>query len=410
MLNHGFLKLAMMSLPLVLFRLVLALLIVSGCGCASAPPALPRIDALLHDDYFGSRPDEVRAEPIFAIDDSMRHYLQQEMAASIRQHGPARGLLDALYDRSKLKLEYDAVRTRNATEAFSARQGNCLSLVIMTATFARELGLDVRFQQVHTSTEWRREGNLFVTAGHVNLRLATQPRNWETVSRSSNALVVDFLPSNEAAHAAASEIREATVIAMFMNNRAAEALSAGDLNLAYWWAREALRQDHGFIPAYSTLALAYSRHSRLSAAIEVLTEALRQTPDDAVVLANLAGFLRTAGRNADAQLLEARLHTIEPYPPYHFFLQGLAALQAADYRQAQTLMSKDLARQPYNPEFHFGLAAVYLAQGELNDARIHLERAHEYSTSKDRRALYSAKLEWLENRQRCRKGFCENSS
>ena len=399
----------MMSLSPLVYRLVCVLFVISGWGCASAPPALPRIDTLLHDEYFSSRPKEVGADQIFAVDDSMRRYLQQEMATPIRRLGPANGLLDALYDRSKLKLEYDSVRTRNAAEAFAARQGNCLSLVIMTAAFARELGLDVRFQQVHTSTEWRREGSLFVTTGHVNLRLDTQPRNWATVSSASSALVVDFLPSKEAAHAAASEISEATVTAMFMNNRAAEALSTGDLNLAYWWAREALRHDQRFIPAYSTLAIAYSRQSRLGTAIEVLTEALRQTPDDAVVLANQAGFLRTAGRDSDAQLLEARLHTIEPYPPYHFFLQGLAALQTADYRQAQTLMSKDLARQPYNAEFHFGLAAVYLAQGALSDARKHLEQAHEYSISKDHRALYSAKLEWIESQQRCRKGTCENS-
>jgi Flp pilus assembly protein TadD len=132
-------------------------------------------------------------------------------------------------------------------------------------------------------------------------------------------------------------------------------------------------------------------------------------PDDAVALANQAGFLRTVGRNADAQLLESRLLAIEPYPPYHFFQQGLVALQAADYRQAQILINKDLARQPYNAEFHFGLAAVYLAQGELKDARNHLEQAREYSISKDHRALYSAKLEWIENRQLCRKGACENS-
>jgi hypothetical protein len=30
--------------------------------------------------------------------------------------------------------------TRNAAEAFEARQGNCLSLVIMTGAFARRWG------------------------------------------------------------------------------------------------------------------------------------------------------------------------------------------------------------------------------------------------------------------------------
>ena len=57
-------------------------------------------------------------------------------------------LLEALYTQGELRLEYDARRTRTAAEAFDARMGNCLSLVIMTAAFATEMQLQVRFQDV----------------------------------------------------------------------------------------------------------------------------------------------------------------------------------------------------------------------------------------------------------------------
>jgi hypothetical protein len=46
-------------------------------------------------------------------------------------------LFDALYGNGRLRLDYDSAMTRNATEAFAARSGNCLSLVLMTAAFAR---------------------------------------------------------------------------------------------------------------------------------------------------------------------------------------------------------------------------------------------------------------------------------
>jgi transglutaminase-like putative cysteine protease len=51
-------------------------------------------------------------------------------------------------------LEYDAEETLNASEAFDRKSGNCLSLVLMTAAMARELGLDVRFQNVRMDDSW----------------------------------------------------------------------------------------------------------------------------------------------------------------------------------------------------------------------------------------------------------------
>jgi hypothetical protein len=59
------------------------------------------------------------------------------------QPGQEYGLLEALYNGSKtgLKLDYDASYTRNAAETYRDRAGNCMSLVIMTAAFAKELGM-----------------------------------------------------------------------------------------------------------------------------------------------------------------------------------------------------------------------------------------------------------------------------
>ncbi len=60
-------------------------------------------------------------------------------------------------------------------EAFQARTGNCLSLVIMTAAFAKEVGLPVRFQSVYVPETWSRSGNLYFSSGHVNLASARSP-------------------------------------------------------------------------------------------------------------------------------------------------------------------------------------------------------------------------------------------
>ena len=62
--------------------------------------------------------------------------------------------------------------TRNAAQAFAARSGNCLSLVIMTAAFAKELGLTVAYQKVFVDDTWARTGDIYLSIGHVNVTLA----------------------------------------------------------------------------------------------------------------------------------------------------------------------------------------------------------------------------------------------
>jgi len=83
------------------------------------------------------------ADDVFAVSPEMRRYVATGIANDVRIRGPQQGLFDALYSRNQLQLEYESTMTRNAAQAYAARAGNCLSLVIMTAAFAKEMGLKV---------------------------------------------------------------------------------------------------------------------------------------------------------------------------------------------------------------------------------------------------------------------------
>ena len=134
-------------------------------------------------------------------------------------------LIDALYVKDALHLAYDAEATRTAAEAFDARAGNCLSLVLMTAAFARHLELPVSYQQVLVDEEYTRAGDLYFASGHVNVMLGRHgpPARVD----EAHWLVIDFLPQLQLRGQRTIEIAEDTVVAMFLNNRAAEALARG---------------------------------------------------------------------------------------------------------------------------------------------------------------------------------------
>src|SRR5207253_2928566 len=82
-----------------------------------------RSEALFRDHLFAAASERISADDVFALSDDMKHYLSTEIAGQLRAKGPQRGLIDALYDKTQLKLEYDSEMTRNASQTFAARAG-----------------------------------------------------------------------------------------------------------------------------------------------------------------------------------------------------------------------------------------------------------------------------------------------
>ncbi|MEO8122694.1 MAG: tetratricopeptide repeat protein [Burkholderiales bacterium] len=327
----------------------------------------------------------------------MESYLQREIVTKPGSRSLAHALVDALYTKSALRLEYDSAMTRNAAQAFEARTGNCLSLVIMTAAFAKALGIPVYYQSVATETVWARSGDIEFAIDHVNLSLGKRVSEVVRASRFQDVLTVDFLPSQGDARQQIYVLPEKAVIAMYMNNRAAELLVQGRLTDAYWYAREAIVQDPAFVRAYNTLGVVYRRHGDLADAERALRYALEMEPSNVQVISNLAQVLTDGGRAAEAGVLRHKLAQLEAEPPFIFYDRGVAAYRRGDYAAALDLFRREVARAPYYHEFHFWLALTYSKTGDLNRARQELALAMENSTTYADHALYAAKLERLQS-------------
>jgi Tfp pilus assembly protein PilF len=376
---------------------LLCLVAVAGLGaCASAPqtPPLPLPPDLLHDELFVQPGEPIRAEDVFALSEPMHRFLAHDLARSRQDGLPVGALFDDLYRSDKLKLVYDATRTRNAAEAFGDRAGNCLSLVIMTAAFAKELGMRVSYQSVDVEEVWSRSGDLLVGSGHVNVTLGPRLGHGGQ-GANSTSLTIDFLPSEEANRLRTREIQEHTVVAMYMNNRAAEALVRARLDDAYGWIRAALRQDPEFPTAYNTLGVIYRRHGDRALAADAFRVALARAPGNTGTMENLADAMEALGLGAEARALRAEIERIEPNRPFHFFELGMAAMERQDYVAARAQFAREVARADYNDEFHFWLAVADFRLGRLAEARAELGLAQARSTTRDRHDLYGAKLAWL---------------
>lgn len=386
----------MSHLPWLSLWLSLAL-----AGCASTGPAPTPPTALFADARFGPPSTTIGADALFTLSPAMRDYLHSPVFAKrLRAQGPRQGLVDALYSKTDLMLEYESRQTRTASETYAARRGNCLSLVIMTAAFAKELGMQVHYRSVDVDDSWSRSGNLFLASAHINIGLGSQRMESPREAGMDRVLVVDFMPRSDTARLRTHELDEADVVALYLNNRAAESLVQDRIDDAYWWSRAAVLARPGAVVALNTLGVVYQRHGDLALAEQAFRSALTRAPESISVLRNLETVLLAQHRPLEAQELARRIAAIEPTPPYYHFDRGMAALKAGDYADAATHFAREVRQAPYNDEFRFWLGVAHLQLGQLRDAREHITVAVDYSTRADMRALYSAKLAHLRDMAR----------
>jgi hypothetical protein len=177
--------------PLTRWAVLVVSLVLAGCDALRVSPP----EHLFDDASFAAPVEPLRADDVFAASPAMKHYLATAAAAECESKGPQQVLFDALYTKGRLRLEYESEMTHNAAQAFAAASGNCLSLVIMTAAFAKLMDLAVTCQRVDVEDTWGRGGDVYLAIGRVNLTLATHPAVVLGGTRiESDSWTIDFLP------------------------------------------------------------------------------------------------------------------------------------------------------------------------------------------------------------------------
>jgi Tfp pilus assembly protein PilF len=364
------------------------------CGCAS-PQKTQIIANVFHDSEFQAPAKPIETEAILATSKEMEEFLQREVRKPNRNTDIKLDLFHAISKKGQISLEYDAELTRNASEAFDAKAGNCLSLVLMTAALAKKLDLNVEYQHVLVEDTWSQQGNLYFAAGHVNIVLGRKFHLLGPQYEDASSLIIDFLPVEATQQQKTERISEARILSMYFNNRAAEFLTQNNIDQAYWYAQAAIRQDPGFLLPYNTLGVIYHRHNNFPQAEYIYRQILAQQPENLTALSNLQSTLEKAGRHNEAAKLLVALRQLQPHPPFYFLDLGKTAMAQGNYEEARRLFEREIKRDAYNDESHFWLGLAYYRLGELQKAKEELLIAKANSTSRKTQNLYNSKLNYL---------------
>lgn len=326
-------------------------------------------------------------QQVFAIPPAMRDMLRKQVInRSYSREQRLQALVEMIFDRHGLDLQYDADATLTVSEIWQQRRANCLAFTLMFVALAREAGIQARVQEVGQVVSWYQDQaqGLVYSVGHVNAGVGFAGR-FATVDLDRNVLYDRRGPL---------PISQARALAHFYNNRGAERMASGDLVGARTFFNAALAQDNSFAATWNNLGVLENRTGDTAAARRALETALRLDGRQDAALTNASALYRKLGMVVQAQALEQRLQSVQREDPFAQYMLGAEAERAGQLDQAIRYYRQAVRLYDTAHQFHFGLARAYFLAGQLKRADRELLRAQELGGA-PQQARYQAKLDSL---------------
>lgn len=366
-----------------------------GSGCAGQPPASPDSGAadvtteqLLSGDSFTIDADNavtIDAGEILAVDDDMRSFIAEYVDPGDSRYLKLQQLLRAVISDGSFGLVYDE-RTHTAAGTFYARAGNCLSFTNMFIAMAREVGLEVSYQEVDIPPDWSMNGDAYVMGRHVNVKVDLG---------STREHVVDFNIDDFRTTYERREISDERAYAHFFSNKGVEQMQAGNNTAAFQYFHAALEFDREFAQVWNNLAALYGRTGHPVYAEAAYLEALRLDPDELLAMSNLARLYEAQGEAELADFYRGRVVYHRDRNPYYQYELARQAFLERDYEQAIEYLEKAVRKKQWEDSFYFLMGLSYLQLGDERQARRWLEKAEEVAENDALKRNYQSKIDLL---------------
>jgi tetratricopeptide (TPR) repeat protein len=357
-------------------------------GCASPPQFRARPD-LLHDAWF--QYDVVQKRQIIAPDAVLALSAETASAldkALLRPRSLSERidlLVDTIYGPRRHEFDYRSAVTTSAEQTFQQHAGNCLSLALMSIALADKFGLDAQLHEVPMVPVWERQGQFDLINGHVFVIVRrTRVPDARTVYLSGD-LVIDFDPAVRRAYSgriSSVPISRERGLAMFYNNRGAEAYVAGENEAAYANYRQAAALDPAFYGTWFNLSQLYLRIGQPAAAEAVLKHALEIDPKNYNGLQTMQSLLGQQGRDGEAALYAQRVTQLRDNDPYYHYMIGAEKFAQGDLRGAIGSFEQATSLGIGFVEIHEALRDAYRATGDIEKARMQEDRLLELARSR----------------------------
>jgi len=380
----------------VIIRILFLGFVLSITSCKTQPVINIDSNAAFQDSLY---PDyhnvDIETEnDVFSISQATMSFVDHKLSHISDPVKRIKTLADSIFDHTDLNLLYQNDANTVADETFKNGAANCLSLTIMTYALADYAGIGVRFQQVHVPELWTRREGVSVLNRHVNLRLY-QKAETNVILYNNESFQLDFDQRIRSLQMSGEKIDKKRVLAMFYNNKGAEALINSHYTIAYAYFRKAIITDPLLIEALTNMGVLYSRSDRPDLAEGVYELALTINTRDSSTLENLANVYARTGRKQEANRILARIKELRKNNPYYHYILGEIEAEKKNWDGAIKHYRKAISLNKKQHHFHFALAKVYYQTGNLKLSRKYLRLAKKYTPTDKQQQLYQGKLDLL---------------
>lgn len=334
-------------------------------------------------------------EEIFALNDEMREMIAEEVIPVRDLRERAIKLVTQIFETKDIGLSYVSGANLTARQAYQQNIANCLSLTIMAYALANEAKLNVRFQEVNIPEYWVRQGNFNMLTGHINLLISPDENPIRTVVYGKENLVLDFDPFVVKKSFPASLIDKSTVLAMYYNNKGAQALVTSDFSKAYAYLRASLDVDPTFSSAWGNLGLLYRFNEFHQQAENVYRQAINLNNKNLTAMTNLSVLLKQSGQHEEASEIDRTLDRKREKNPYYHAVLADEAFFNGEPEKAIQHFKKAIKLDGKVHEFYFGLAKVYYQLERLEAAQRAMKKAIALNRLPDIENRYNSKLNFL---------------
>jgi tetratricopeptide (TPR) repeat protein len=384
--------LAMKLLKFAVLTLILTLL----AACQSSPPIVIEPQGFMYDRGFkGFEQVKVETEAqVFELNQEAKDFVEESVGYIRDPVDGMETLIHKIFNRSEYNLLYQGSANTTASQTFQNRAANCLSMSIMTYALATEAGFGVRFQDIEIPEYWTRREGYSLLNGHVNLQLLPKPELGITYFQS-RGFQVDFDPQSSKKNFPKKFISKQLVLAMFYNNKGADALLKEAYTEAYAYFRAATMLEPTFDSAWVNLGLLYRLSGFYQRAEDIYKLALQIEPQNLTTWENLAFLYEFTNRHDKASEILVSVERKRISNPYYHLILGEQEFESDNYDLALSHYRKALSLDKTKHEIYFGLAKVYYQLGEVERSQVFLKKAKRISSNQQEQDKYQGKLDLM---------------
>ena len=267
--------------------------------------------------------------------------------------------------------------------------GNCLSLALLTAALADEVGVDISFQEDISDPVYKLKGELMLMAKHVRATVRdTKSLSTEHPGLSPRVIYVDYY----AGKVHGKRVDRNTLLAMYYRNKAAEHLASQREKPALAEAEKAWMLDKSSAENINLMAVVLTHAGQQEAAEQFYRFGIENSYDNTMLRENYVAYLNRGGRHKEADRIAATIADTNEQNPYNLIWRAREAFDNQHFSLAKKLYEKAREVAPYLVESYHGLASVYLKRGQYSKAADALRLAQKKAWGEEEKQQYQNKL------------------